>query len=109
MQEYVAMWKNYFNFSDRTSVRGFWMATLISIIIAAILGVLTNISSIFQYVTSIYSIAYFIPSLAIMIRRLRDASKSWGWMFIGLVPVIGWIILIVFLCQPTKSTQGVQV
>jgi len=46
MNEYVAMWKNYFNFKERTSVRGYWMAVLFNVIIGLLLGALGNVSDI---------------------------------------------------------------
>ena len=57
----------------------------------------------------IMCLAALIPSLAIAVRRLRDAGKQWYWLFIGLIPLVGEIILIVLLCQPTVSSEGAQV
>ncbi len=52
----------------------------------------------------IYMLGTFIPSLAVAVRRLHDTNKS-GWMYlIGLIPVVGVIILIVFLA--TEGTHG---
>lgn len=99
MQEYVAMWKNYFNFGGRTTRRGFWMAMLIHFIITAILSVIVGVLPSLAFLVSIYSLAILIPNLAIQIRRLRDAGKSWGWIFINLVPLVGQIVYLVFLCQ----------
>lgn len=99
MNEYVAMWKNYVNFSDRTTVRGYWMAFLINWAISLVLGILANAIHAVSFLPTIYSLATLIPGLAIAVRRLRDAGKAWGWIFIGLVPLVGWIVLIVFLCQ----------
>lgn len=109
MKEYLAMWKNYVNFTDRTSVRGYWIAVLFNLLISMGLGILSRFSNLFIHLASLYSLAIFIPGWAILIRRLRDAGKSWPWVFIMFVPVIGQIILLVFLCQGTKNFTGVQV
>jgi uncharacterized membrane protein YhaH (DUF805 family) len=37
-----------------------------------------------------------------MVRRLHDTGKNWYWIFIGLIPIAGIIILLVFLATPTK-------
>ena len=51
----------------------------------------------------IYALALLIPSLAIAVRRLHDTGKS-GWMILlGLIPFIGFIILIVFYVQPSDG------
>ncbi len=109
MNEYLAMWKNYVNFTDRTSVRGYWMAVLFNILISLGLGILSEFLSVFNYVAALYSLAVFIPGWAILIRRLRDAGKAWPWVFIMFIPIVGQIILLVFLCQGTKNFTGVQV
>ena len=109
MQEYIAMWKNYANFSDRTSVRGFWMAFLYNFIVAFVVGLVTSIIPILGILAGLDSLAVLIPGLAIAIRRLRDTGKAWYWIFIGFVPLVGVILLIIFLCQPTASSEGAQV
>lgn len=109
MNEYIAMWKNYVNFSDRTSVRGYWMAWLFNFLVALVLSILRVILPVLGILSGLYSLAVLIPSLAIMIRRLRDAGKAWYAIFISLVPLVGWIILLVWLCKKTVSTEGNQV
>ena len=104
MNEYVAMWKNFANFSDRTSRRGYWMAFLINFIIGLVLSVIIAIIPKLGFISTIYGLAVLIPSLAIAVRRLRDAGKHWAWIFITLVPAVGWIILIIMLCKPSVSS-----
>jgi len=108
MNEYLNMWKNYVNFSDRTTVRGYWMAILFHIIVSFIVGFVSGLLST-ELIASLYSLATLLPGLAIMIRRLRDAGKAWGWIFISLVPIVGWIIQIVMLCKPSVPDDGVPV
>ena len=109
MQEYLAMWQNYANFSDRTSVRGYWMAFLFNLIAAFVLGIVIAIIPFLGFLAGLYSLAAIVPGLAITVRRLRDAGKAWYWIFIVLIPLVGEILLIVFLCQPTVSDEGKQV
>ena len=49
----------------------------------------------------IYVIASAFPNQSIVVRRLRDIGKKWTWIFISLVPFIGFIWLIVLMCQPS--------
>ena len=109
MQEYVAFWKNYANFSDCTSRRGYWMVILFNAIISTVLYLLNNVGTFFAIISVLYSLATLIPSLALLVRRLRDAGKYWTWIFITLVPFVGSIVLFVFLCQPTSNYTGIQV
>ncbi len=102
MQHYSDFWRNYANFSGRTSRAGYWTVWLINTIISFLLGLLGNYIPAVSFVAGIYSLAILIPSLAICIRRLRDAGYSWGWYFLNLIPLIGSIIVIVMLCKASK-------
>ena len=86
MQEYLAMWKNYVNFKDRTSVRGYWMAVLFNILAAFVLGIIAGIIPALSFLAGLYSLAILIPSLAIVVRRLRDTGRAWYYIFISCVP-----------------------
>jgi uncharacterized membrane protein YhaH (DUF805 family) len=55
-------------------------------------------------VNAIASLATFLPSLAVGIRRLHDRDQTGWWILLGLIAVIGWIILIVWFCM--RGTVG---
>ena len=105
MQEFTAYWKNYVNFSDRTNLRGYWIPVLIFAVINGVLALLGRTGdggqNIFTVLASLLSLATLIPGLAITVRRLRDAGRTWTWIFISLVPLVGWIWEIVLLCKPS--------
>jgi uncharacterized membrane protein YhaH (DUF805 family) len=48
----------------------------------------------------IFDLATIVPSIAVAARRLHDTDRTGWWQLLGFVPVIGWIILLVWLCQP---------
>lgn len=52
--------------------------------------------------SSIVSLGLLIPSLAIAVRRLHDTGRGGGWLFIGLIPLVGAIVLIIFFCQDSE-------
>ena len=99
---YVDMWKNFANFSGRSDVGGYWWAVLGNFIVSFVLGLIGV-----EVLISVYSLATLIPTLSIAVRRLRDAGKSWGWLFINLVPLVGWIIFIIMLCKPSVNSNVV--
>ena len=99
---YVDMWKNFANFSGRTNVGGYWWAVLGNFIVSFVLSLIGV-----EVLISVYSIATLIPTLSIAVRRLRDAGKGWGWLFITLIPLVGWIIFIVMMCKPSVNTNVV--
>jgi hypothetical protein len=53
---------------------------------------------------AVFGLLTFIPSLAVLCRRLHDTDRSGWWFWITLIPWIGAIILLVFLASP--STPG---
>ena len=106
MTEFINAWKNYANFTDRTTVRGYWMAWLFFIIAAFIVGVIAAIANTLV-ISYIWSAIIFIPSLSIGIRRLRDAGKPWTYIFINLIPCAGIVLYIIALTKPSIPDNGV--
>ena len=103
MKEYLDMWKNYVDFNGKTSVRGYWMAFLFNFIATAILSIIARIVPILGILSSIYSLAILVPSIAIAVRRFNDGGKKWTCIFLPLIPLVGWIICIVKLCAPSVA------
>lgn len=102
MQYYVDMWTHYADFTGRTSRRGYWMAILFNCLAALVIGLVGGLLDT-TLLSSIYSLATLIPGIAIVIRRLRDAGKHWAWYFINFAPIVGQIVMLVFLCQPSVA------
>lgn len=109
MKEFLAMWDNYANFKDRTSVRGYWMAVLVEFLIGLVYAVIVTFVPALTFIGIFYNVAAFIPGLALTVRRLHDTGKHWYFILFVLVPLVGGIVLIVALCQKTSNNEGVQV
>jgi uncharacterized membrane protein YhaH (DUF805 family) len=64
-------------------------------------------SSLYGYVSfaGVWSIAVLLPSLAVTVRRLRDAGRNWTELFWLLLPIAGAIVLIVHLCDASKPAD----
>lgn len=103
MNEYLSMWKNYFNFKDRTTARGFWMATLFNIIAVFVLVVLSSLVKFLGVFQLIYSAAIIIPSIALQIRRMHDINKSGFFILLSCIPIVGIFVCIYFYCQPSVN------
>ena len=85
---------------------GFWRFVAVNFVVAVVLGVLAKVSSVFLILYFAYALAVLLPSLAIAIRRLHDSGKS-GWMILlELIPIVGFILLIVFYVQPSDSPNA---
>lgn len=85
----------YVDFNGRAGRPEFWWWTLLVFLLTGVLA--------FQpWVSSILSAAVLLPNLAVTWRRLHDIGKAGGYFFIGLIPIVGWIILIIWLAQPSQ-------
>jgi len=105
MSWYIAVLRNYAGFSGRARRSEYWMFTLFNIIILMTLlfGISIVSPEIGGLAYMIYALGTFIPSLAVLIRRLHDINKS-GWMcLISLIPFIGGIWLLILLVQDGTS------
>lgn len=54
----------------------------------------------------LWNLIVFLPSLGLCWRRLHDIGKAGGWYFIGLIPVIGWIILLIWFSRRSEPTPN---
>ena len=99
---------NYANFSGRARRKEYWMFVLVQTIVMiglmildSVLGLdfeLQGISLGYGYLYLIGIIVHFIPSLAVVVRRLHDVGKS-GWFYLlVLIPLIGWAWLFILYC-----------
>ena len=88
--------KHFFDFSGKETRKVYWLFVLNCFIVSFIIGL---ISSTLSY---IFSLVVLIPSLGILVRRLRDAGFSPWLALLLLVPVVGWIIVVILACFPSK-------
>ena len=96
--------RNYANFSGRARRKESWYFVLVQmglVIIAMILdAIIFNSETGLFYI--VVALGLFLPGLAVTIRRLHDTSRSGWWFLISILPLIGSIILLVFLASDTK-------
>ena len=113
---YKKYWMGYFDFTGRSSRSDYWLAVLANTIVTIILFTVVIVAILFDRPDSdyhiilnllyglamVYFFATYIPSIALQVRRLRDAGFHWALIFLRYAPVIGDIVLLVLSCQPTK-------
>ena len=113
---YKKYWMGYFDFTGRSTRSEYWLAVLANTIVGIILFnvIIVAISfdrpgsdyhiifSLLYGLAMVYFFANYIPSIALQVRRLRDAGFHWALIFLRFASVIGDIVLLVLSCQPTK-------
>jgi len=104
--------KQYVDFSGRARRKEFWMFVLFNMIFVVVAMILDNLlgttfellgqSLGYGWFYLIYCLAIFLPGFAVGVRRLHDIGKS-GWNYLlGLIPIVGGIILLVWLCKDSQ-------
>lgn len=88
--------RKYVDFNGCAGRPEFWYWVLFTIIASVALGTIS------ENLASAFSLATFLPSIAVAARRLHDTDRSGWWQLVGLVPVIGWILMIVWCAQEQK-------
>jgi len=92
---YLGVLKKYADFNGRARRKEFWMFALISFIIAVILSVVDGMIGV-PVLGAIYALGVLLPSIAVGARRFHDIGKSGWWLLIGLIPLLGGLILLIF-------------
>ena len=111
--------ENYCNFTGRARRSEYWNFVLFIVILSFIFSFVTLIlvpffgNSFITFIPMIFFYVFlfycFIPGLAVIVRRLHDTGRSGLYYFVGLIPFIGEIILIIFLLedsQPNTNMYG---
>lgn len=93
----LVVFERYAVFEGRAGRAEYWWFFLANFLIGLVIQILAGVSDALVILSVIYSLALLIPGLAVAVRRLHDTNKSGWWLLIALVPLVGIIVLIVFL------------
>jgi len=99
--------KKFADFNGRARRKEFWYFFLANIVINVALWILSAVPILgwlFRIIAWLFSLAIIIPNLAIGVRRLHDTNRKGLWILLALIPLVGWIILIVWAA--TEGTHG---
>jgi uncharacterized membrane protein YhaH (DUF805 family) len=99
----------YATFSGRSSRSAYWWWILFYVLVLIGASILDAAAKT-VVIAGLVWLAFFLPNLAVLVRRLHDTDRSGWWVLIGLIPLIGAIVLIVFACidsgPPNKYGTG---
>jgi uncharacterized membrane protein YhaH (DUF805 family) len=90
----------YADFEGRATRPEYWWFFLFILVVSLALSMVSSVLS------GLFSLATLLPSIAAATRRLHDTNRSGWWQLIVLVPLIGLIVLIVFLAQEGKPSTA---
>ena len=112
MDWYLKVLRDYAVFEGRASRSEYWYFVLFNLIVTIVLMVIENALGLLFLATDsglglltlIYALAVLVPSLAVAMRRLHDTNRSGWWLLLTFVPLLGSLVLMVFLIL--KGTEG---
>ncbi|MFF0469908.1 DUF805 domain-containing protein [Micromonospora zamorensis] len=106
-----SVFSQYVGFAGRARRSEYWWFALFAVIVSIVAAILDSAlgltfenGSTTGFIGLVVNLALLLPTLAVAVRRLHDTDRTGWWVLIGLVPLVGAIVLIVFFVS--DSTHG---
>lgn len=103
MNWYLDVIKNkYATFTGRARRMEYWYFALFNVIVSVCLAVVDSVLGMQMMagvglLQGLYGLAVLLPALAVSVRRLHDTGRSGWWLLIALLPIIGGIVILIFM------------
>jgi len=92
----------YADFSGRARRSEYWWFFLFNVLLSIVVNVIGSAIH-FGLLSYLVSLALLLPGVGVAVRRLHDTGKSGWWLLIGLIPVVGAIILLVYFVTDSNA------
>ncbi len=115
MSWFIGALKKYAVFEGRARRKEYWFFVLFYVIFACGLGLVDGFVGTVYYfdgaaagvvLSVLYALAMLVPSISVTARRLHDIGRSGWWILIGLIPLIGTIVLLVFMVLDSQEGEN---
>ena len=91
----------YATFQGRARRSEYWYFVLLVVLLSVaeqVIGAVAH-SQVVDLVFGLVQLALALPGIAVAVRRLHDIDRSGWWYLLGLVPIVGLIVLVVWFCR----------
>lgn len=107
-QAITSGFQNYVVFEGRSRRSAYWFWALFTGLISLAISIVggADNSGFFAILSSLWSLAVLLPTLAVAVRRLHDTNRSGWFLLLGFIPLVGAIILIVFFAQDSLPGEN---
>ena len=99
-QSIQTCFSKYADFNGRAKRPEYWWFFLFLFLLGAAVSIVSEV------LNAMVSLATILPCLAAGARRLHDTGRSGWWQLLWIIPIIGWIVVIVFLAQEGETTDN---
>lgn len=112
MNWYLEVLRKYAQFDGRSRRKEYWLFVLVNMVVSFLLTFIDRFTGTFDpdiglgLLSGIYALAVFIPAIAVACRRLHDTGRTAWWLLILVVPLIGWVVLVVFFVQDSQEEEN---
>lgn len=110
MNYYSICLSKFADFSGRARRREYWTFALVNGLIALILLILGlafgEDSPASNIMVTIFYLIMLVPNLSVSVRHLHDIGKSGWWLFIGFIPLIGSLLLLVWSLMDSEPGEN---
>ncbi len=106
MNWYLEVIQKYAVFDGRARRKEYWMFILFHIIIVIVISIIEGAFGSPGVLSTLYGLAVLLPGIGVSIRRLHDTGRTGWWMLIGLIPILGAIVLLVFMVQDGEPGEN---
>jgi len=102
-----ALKQNYCNFKGRASRSEFWWFVLFTFLCSVVVSFVAIFSStVGNILNVVVSLGFFLPSLGLSVRRLHDVDKSGWWVLLSFIPVVGFIVLLIWFVRESQNSPN---
>jgi uncharacterized membrane protein YhaH (DUF805 family) len=105
MNAYLDAYRRAFDFTGRSTRSEFWLFALfgtLAVIAALLIDTIVLHETGTTWLATLVSLAQAVPSISVGVRRLHDTGRSGWWYLIALIPLAGFVVLLVMLCGRSK-------
>ncbi|MCZ0987677.1 DUF805 domain-containing protein [Streptomyces diastatochromogenes] len=102
MSWFIEALKKYAVFGGRARRKEYWLFMLFAWLVYVVLATI-GAAAHAPYIVGIAVVAFLLPALGVTVRRLHDTGRSGWWILIGIIPLVGPIVLLVFYCSDSEA------
>ena len=110
MKWYLEVLQKYAVFSGRARRKEDWLFILFNMLITIALASIDSATGLtksgYSPLQSLYVLAVLVPGVAVAVRRLHDTGHSGWWLLMSLVPLVGAVVLLIFMVRDSAPGQN---
>ncbi len=97
---------NYAQFGGRASRAAFWWWFLFTVLVGIAVDLIGVAIGSWYVLHAIVTLALLLPNLSVGVRRLHDTDRTGWWLLIAIIPLIGWIVLLIFFLEASNAGEN---